>query len=160
MAKRPKQRAEKGTVFLVPLKDQSFGVGQVLDFSVMGVPTVAAFDYRMQSKCELLDIPSLERPNCLAVITVSGGALKRRIWPMLGVREVGISWFDRPNEQFRAKNWIGSVSYTDNIVDVLLQAYFGLEYWDDFYKPDLLDGLLLPPRKRPENVMWKGRHSV
>ncbi len=160
MANRSKQKAQKGTVFLVPLKDQSLGVGQVLDLSVMGGPTVAAFEFRLQSKCELGEIPPLERSACLAVLTVSEYSLKQGIWPTLGIREVAISWLDRPNEQFRATNWIGSRSFTDNIVDTLLQAYFGLEYWDDFYEPDALDKLLLPPRKRPENVMWKGRHSV
>lgn len=143
----------KGTVFLIPLQDGTCGVGQIITDEVMGSPTVAIYSVRFPCSANEHDMTALVRDQCIALITLLGlQALKKGKWRPVGVREIALNSSQSENWKFRGANWVGSKLYSDTVVDALLNAFHGLEPWDDFADPEYLDKLLLPPATRPQGV--------
>lgn len=151
----PKKKPQwgKGTVFLVPLQNEQCGVGQVITNEVMGSPTVAVFPMCLPCDSELAVVPPLQESGCIALLTLLGGyALDKGLWRLLGNRELALNSSRGENWKHRGRQWVGASLLTDNIVEALLNAYHGLEPWDNFADPEFLDKLLLPPHKRPDGV--------
>lgn len=152
MGKRQAQW-RKGMVLLIPLQDGSWGVGQVITDEVMGSPTVAIFAVRLAGGASETDVPVLTRDQCIAQLTLIGlHALNTGQWRAAGIRDTALNTSQSQNWEYRGANWVGSKLYTDTVVSALLNAFFGLEAWDDFADPAFLDKLLLPPHMRPPGV--------
>jgi hypothetical protein len=142
----------KGTIFLVPLADKSCGVGQVITCEATGTLRIAVFPWQVPCDCALADIPPLRREDCISLLAVFKYALDKGLWRTVGEGETALDSRPGANWKTSGNQWVGSEVFTDNVVDALMNAYHGLEPWDDFADPEFLDKLLLPPHERPPGV--------
>lgn len=150
----PKKKSQwgRGTIFLIPLQHGECGVGQVITNEVMGSPTVAVFPVSVSCESYLSEVLPLQESDCIALLTVFGRPLDRGLWRSLGQRDVILLSSRDENWKTRGDQWVGATVFTSNMVEAFLNAYHGLEPWDDFADPEFLDKLLLPPHRRPPGV--------
>jgi hypothetical protein len=92
--------------------------------------------------------------DLISLITCTIDKLNNNSWAIIGnkITEIPFSLF--PNEQFRNKGWVGAKTYGSAIVEIFLDAFYGLVPWDDFADPFYLDKLLFEPSKKPAGLIY------
>lgn len=138
--KRPRPRkVAVGDVFLVPISDEIFGLGQVLDLKFRA-PTIALFPF-IGSREDAADLnPSTRIP--LTILHIGGRSLYQGRWPIRGNDPVQHDPSSGPGGDRMA---VGSRSYGgDGPVLELLRAYAGLDEWSPMFgESDYLKRLLV-----------------
>lgn len=145
---------DAGDVFAVPLSDGSECLGQV--FSYERMPLNSAL-------CGLtLRTPNFFDPRkrfalseLLSVQLTSDGFLTNGRWRILGNQPLPDVQRAFDIGSVREKGFIGSKVVGSAIIESLLNASRGLEYWDDWHDPAYLDGLLVAPDRKPAIVLYK-----
>jgi len=155
LAGRRKQQWGIGDVFIVPQKDGMWSIGQVLDLMMPNVVTCAFYDIRCSSDCLDVRLP-LPFDKVISSLTVPRWNLDLGAWKVI-IRGQPVMLEKKywANEQFRQRDWVGSHTYTPPVVEGFLNAFYGLEPWDDYYDPNILDSLLISPDKKPKHVILK-----
>lgn len=161
MASRKKQVWSVGSVFVIPLKDATECLGQVIgrEPSVLNSVAIALFDTkgRWSSSDSSLTL-SLE--DVFSAIFVTRDLLDSGRWTVLDKKEIGVPVENKPYEQLRAQGFIGAKVRGSANVEEFANAFYGLMPWDDWYIPDYLDDFLISPTKKPhERLIFSGRHE-
>jgi len=151
MAKRQSWRP--GDNFLIPLKDGTFAQGQVLIAAkrAMNSAVCGFTSNRYKETPFSLLVPSLQ--ETIAILFVTRDLLDSGRWQINSNQANAwgadhIHFHELESNGFVGVNIIGS-----GIVENLLNAYHGLEPWNDFQDPKYLDGLLLSPKLKPSSVL-------
>jgi hypothetical protein len=138
-----------GDVFAAPLLDGSFAVGQVLWEATFAkgvslrAPTVALFEHRLATLGDV-DLDDAVTTRALAILHVQAGSLDCGAWRVLGRRAVTLDPFSgRDGRPFE----VGAISWDG--LEILANAWHGLEPWNRFFRTDSLDQHLLPGVGRP-----------
>jgi hypothetical protein len=150
--KRVKSTWNFGDIFAAPLLNGEFGTGQVLDLQDDQIVRVLLFD----TKFKYLDQQNklrLTRDNIISALSIGRQYLDKRIWIIIGHEPVLIPINEYPNQQYKGKDWVGAVYHSAPVANSLLNAYFGLKPWDDYFDPNYLDSLLFDGVKRPDNIV-------
>jgi len=143
---------EVGDVFAAPLADGTFIFGQVLWEPVFekgaGVraPTVSLLEYRLPRPDEV-DIDEVVRSRTLAILHVQSHSLAEGRWRVVGRRPVTSDPFGGPCGRFGA---VGSVCWDG--LEILANAWYGLEPWNQYFRPDHLDQYLMKGVSRPASA--------
>lgn len=150
-----RQRPEAGDIFGVPLPNGALCVGQVLARERQALNSIGCAFYcaAVRAGDSLAGIPELLRQRPIAILLTTPDLLNKGHWPILGRHAIQISIQEIPYERFRSKAWVGAKINGSGIVEDFLAAFFGLAPWDEYKDPNYLDGLLLPGRLRPDNVV-------
>lgn len=123
--KRPRPRAVTiGDVFLVPISEELFGLGQVLD-KTFHAPTIAIFSCTGRKA----EVESRHPADCtaLTILHIGGSSLYTGRWPIIGKAPVKLDPYSGPGG---ARLAVGSRSYGgDGPVHELLRAHAGLDDW-------------------------------
>ena len=154
-----KQAYSGGDVFLVPLKDGSQSVGQVLSITKRALNSCicAFFDIRLPNGVKKVE-QALKEGDLIAVQFVTVDLLKKGYWPVIEAREVEIDIEKYiPLQDIEQKGFVGAHIEGSGIIQEFLSAYYALRPWDTWYEPDYLDKLLVSPDKRPANVILTRR---
>jgi hypothetical protein len=156
VVRRKKQTWHAGDVFFVPLKDGTWGVGQVIDLMMPNVIRCLFFDLRFQEVPDSIDRGDLtgHETSCVAVTREQIDYGVWKVGQNLSIK-IPNSWL--PNEQFRQKAWVGAVMYDAALAEDFLNSFFGLLPWDDWHDPNFLDEFLLSPEKKPKKLLLKNR---
>jgi hypothetical protein len=145
---RPKPRPwDTGDVFLVPLLDKSFAIGQVLS--------------KVNCTCALYLFRSLTKPTItqgefkalkpISILHLSNGDfLNNGTWEILFKGKATLS----PNKGHGGRMGdIGSISYGGcKALTNLANAFWGLTPWNTLHKQDYYDNMLLKNISRPETA--------
>jgi len=155
-AKRPRSKRHKvarGDVFLVPLSDGTATLGQVLDVTPQVMNSVLCALFGLRGSRPRIDVALPDEKTIVAVQFVTPESFKQGMWPVVRNDEVYID-ANRylPVNELAAKNWVGAKIIGSGIVESLMNAYFSLRAWDDWYVPNYLDSLLAPGVPRPSGV--------
>ena len=161
---RWKQKWDVGDVFIVPQKDGMWSIGQILEAVCIpptsrmrrpNIVTCAFYDIRCSSDCNNIKLP-LPFDKLISSLSVPRWSLDSGAWKVI-VRgqPVTLERMYWANEQFREQDWVGSSDYSPSVVEGFLNAFYGLEPWDDYYDPNILDSLLMSPDKKPKHVILK-----
>jgi len=156
-----KRRWDEGSVFLIPLKDGTECVGQVIgrEKSVLNSVAIALFDLKGRWSSGQ-GLPSLRAEDVFSTVLATKDLLDSGRWPVLNEEWVSVSDGMRPYEDLRKDGFIGAKVRGSGIVEEFVNAFYGLAYWDDWYVADYLDGLLISPDKKPiERLSFSGRHG-
>lgn len=161
VASKKKQVWSIGDIFVVPLKDGSECLGQVVgrEPSVLNSVAIALFDAKGRwSQGEAL--PPLDMPNVFSALLATRDLLDSGRWIVLGKKAVGLAPEQRPYENLRESGFIGAKVRGSANVEEFVNAYYGLMPWDDWYVPNYLDDFLVSPDKKPhERLVFSGRHD-
>jgi hypothetical protein len=147
-----RQIAKQGDVFMVPLEDGTFGVGQVLiPQGFLGSMLTAFFALRCSERPQ--DVASLDlSPSVLLCCQlVMRDDFVRGLWPRVGRRTPAI-----PVEYFPL-GWdindstVGALAYSSGLFPMFLSAYHGLRPWLEptWHHSRIYDELLLPGAQGP-----------
>lgn len=159
--RRNTQNWEEGSVFLVPLSDGDYGVGQVIarERELLNSVAVALYDQRLQDGAGS-GVPQVSPDSLISLVYVTRDLLNSGRWKVVGKVDGHHPSFTMPFEHLRGGGFIGARVQGSAITESFLNAFYGLEPWDDWYLPDFLDGFLVSPDKKPhERLLYCGRHA-
>jgi len=146
----------KGDIFTISLNDNRFVIGQVIQFDERGLSCYSCglFDILSEDEIEINDI-NLGFSQCFSVILVTPDCFSsRNKWKIQGNKNPVIPKKFYPYEDLRKKRKPGSRIYDKQTIEEFVNAYYALLPWDNYYKPDFLDELLLTPSKKPKNLIY------
>jgi len=156
-----KKQWDSGSVFLIPLKDGTECIGQVIrrEKSVLNSVAIALFD--MKGKWSSgQSLPSLRAEDIFSAILATKDLLDSGRWVVLDEEIISVSDDMRPYENLRETGFIGAKVRGSGLVEEFANAFYGLVPWDDWYVPDYLDGFLVSPDKKPiDRLVMSGRHG-
>jgi hypothetical protein len=157
MAKKHRQRPSPGDLFLVPLSDGTWSLGQVISLEFEALDSIlCGFSGQRREGHEFPVLNSTLLPaDLISLIFVTPDQLANGNWRIVG-RSVppniesllDLSALRRSG--FLGVNIIGSAN-----VEKFLNAFHCLFPWNGFYDPNYLDNLLIAPDKKPTNVLLK-----
>lgn len=158
MTKKKKKEWGFGDVFLIPLKNEKYGTGQVLDLQMPNIVRVALFDEVVDSLEEFSIGQSCSMSNLISLVASSREQLDYGVWRLMGNKHIDIPKKLFPNEEFRYKNWIGARHYDAALLEDFLNSFYALLPWDDWFNPNYLDEFLIEKSKKPPNLIYKKHH--
>ncbi len=143
--KRRRVKVQPGQLVGIPLRDGSFGLAHVAA-EKPGI-TCAVFPLRAPEPDALAAGASraLERPP-IAVMTLTPNRVTDGSWPVVG--------FQKPEYATALLDTKGR-SYTAGSLEQLLDAYHGLQPWDEMADPRYYETCLLPGVPVPSTVRYK-----
>ncbi len=153
MAKK-KQKWGIGDIFLVPLEDGTFSVGQVVAQDKEALNSVVCIFTMVRVEGADADI-SIDLDDVVSALFTTPDLLNSGDWLVVRNEEpIPVDkFFDI--KKLKSEGFLGVKVIGSEIVIKLMDACFGLYPWDGFYEPDYLDKLLLSPSNKPANVLYK-----
>ena len=143
MKRRTKIAWRIGDVFAVPLLNNKFAIGQVLEQSMVNMARIALYD-KIITETQNIDIKTLcNETDLISLMEVFKQELDFGRWKILGNKDVSIPIDKQPNEKFRKINWVGAVTYDAGLAEDFLNAFYSLIAWDDWGNPIFLTNFLL-----------------
>lgn len=146
---RPKPKPwDTGDVFIVPLNDGSYTIGQVLskkhctcvvyDFRTLTQPTITKAEFKVLKPISILHLSN-------------GDLLNNGHWGILLNEKVTLNSDSGHGGRFGE---IGSLSYGGcGVLSDLADAYWGLTPWNTLYEEDYYDKMLLKNVSRPNTAV-------
>ena len=151
-----RKKLKAGDYFAVPLENGEYGLGQILDIHEL-VPGVACILF---DKKFLLNTPiSIDEKNIISAVYIVEGLLKR-YFPIIQTNNIEFNGNDLLHkyfpytEQYHQGNTTGMTTSQTGIIEMFLNAYFGLTPWDECYDPHFYDDMLVSPDKKPSNLIY------
>lgn len=144
-----------GDVFLVRLADGTNAVAQIVEADVLNCASCAFFDLRISNEHEIVNLVSLPTERIFSILFVTKDELDQGTWSVVKKVSIAIPQASLPYEYLRSKGFVGAKIIGSGIIDRFLNAYYGLEAWDDWHDPNYLDKLLISPTKRPRHLLLK-----
>jgi hypothetical protein len=142
-----------GDIFSFKLKNGHYGYGQVLNKTEQNVPTCLLFSY--QSNTEAENIQEVIESTAISILHVQENHLNEGKWKIVGNTNPLLPADAGP---CGARGAIGSRQWDG--LEILANAWHGLEPWNAFYKEDYLDEYLLSGVTRPKNLMLLNRREL
>jgi Immunity protein 26 len=156
--RRKKVKWNNGDVFLVPLKDGRFSIGQVLDLRWVHCVRCALYNEIVDERAEVVVDKVCKKEDLISLIEVFKENLDYGEWRVIGNKPILIPKENYPNEQYKHKNGAGATTYDPGLAEDFLNAFYGLEPWDDWYDPNFLDEFLIDLSKKPANLIYIKRN--
>ena len=149
-----RQTWDIGALFAVPLADGSHACGQVIGREREVLNSVTCAFYRTRTppgaSPAFLGVPG--EADLLAVQFVTPDLLTSGVWPVLATGPVALPRRFFPHEDKRRQGWVGAKVIGSGIMVRFLNAFFGLEPWDQMKDPQYFDRLLVRPDLRPSTA--------
>ncbi len=155
MRKKQVPRVARGDVFLVPLLDDTFAVGQILgvECDAFHAPACALFD--LTTEQPKVESCPLTVDHLVASLFVTPDLLAMGVWPVVATSEVRLPASIYPYESTRKHGFVGAVVEGSAIVQEFMNAFHALAPWDAWHDPNFLDSLLISPSRKPTRLMYK-----
>jgi hypothetical protein len=148
------QTWKSGDIFLVPNSDGKFTPGQVIahEKRTLHSASCAFFDQRVATPEEGKRL-TLELAKCFSARLVTPDGLDAGIWPVVMSHSIILPKKFWPYEDLLSKKKRGAIVDGTGIIRDFLDAFYGLRPWDNWYRSDFLDGMLLSPDKKPKKLI-------
>lgn len=147
---------DKGDIFTIKLRNQKLLPGQIIQYDKRGLPcySIGLFDCIVASIQEAQSL-ILEFDKCFSVLLATPECLQGKYgWAIAGNQKLVIPKKYFPYEKIRKSGGQGALLHDRGAIEEFSNAYYALLPWDNYYKPDYLDGLLLTPSKKPKNLIY------
>lgn len=145
-----------GDIFLIPLLDGRFAVGQVIAFETRALHCVSCglFDQPVSDRAagESLILDENQLFSCVLVFHVH--FLKKK-WPIVGNQKLKVPKKFFPFEKELKKGGVGAKILSEGIFEDFVNAFYGCKPWDLYKNPNYFDELLIDPSKKPSNLIYK-----
>lgn len=154
MGRSRKQPWKSGDCFLIPLKDGTFLIGQVLSAEPEALNSVGCALFDQRSDGQTLVQPRLA--NLFSLLLTTRDLLDAGEWKILATFPVEVPRKRFPFEALRSSGFVGAKIIGSGIVAEFANAFCGLVPWDDWADPNYLDQFLLGPELKPKTLKFKG----
>lgn len=147
-----------GAYFAVPLKDCTFGIGQIISVETKALNSVvcAFFKTRLEGDSGNCT-PMFTESDLISILFVTPDLLNSGSWKVLSRGKLIPIRNYMDLSDLRSRGFVGvDIIGSANVVR-FLEAYHGLYPWDAFHRPDYFDHLLLSSDKKPANLMFRSR---
>ncbi len=154
--RRKKQTYAIGDVFFIRLDDGDVVPGQVIgqEGAALNSVTIALFDRK--GPLEGIASQELDPDAIFSMLFVTRDLLDEGEWPVVAHRASMVPAERRPYEDLRGKGFIGARIRGSGNVESFVNAFYGLQLWDDWYDPNTLDDYLVSIDKKPvERLVFK-----
>lgn len=153
----PRPRRQKpvaGNVFLIPLSDGTCSLGQVLEMTPHVLNSILCAMFHRRGTRPQIEAALPDEREIVSVQFVTPESLKKGFWPIVR-NDVVLTDANRylPMGELASKGWVGAEIMGSANIGALMNAYFGLCPWDNWYEPDFLDGLLARGVARPGSAI-------
>lgn len=158
--RRKRQKWQIGDYFLIPLLNGEFVIGQIIGRIAKALNSIVCvyFDAKVKDVEEAhKKIKKLSEKDVISALFTTRDALD---W--IGPNKWKSFYNDKPlsmdlffDVEKLEKTLVGVSIEGSGNVDALLNAFYGLSPWDDCYKPDYYDELLVSLDKKPKNLLYK-----
>jgi hypothetical protein len=152
-----RQRWSEGSIFLVPQSDGRSSAGQALRRTPQALNSVVCAFYDVRPPGGALTTADLDADRLIAILFVTPELLNRGNWRVIGEAPVRHLKLMPRLREVEANGFVGAKIIGSGNIEAFLDAFYGLRAWDDWAKPDYLDGLLLSPEKKPKSLLFRGR---
>jgi len=154
MKRRKKYIWNIGDIFAIPLNNQKYAIGHVLDQRLKNTIRIALYDEVVES-LNILDVNELcKEPDLISLIEVTKEQIDFGVWKVIGNKKSTIPISKYANEQYRDIGWVGSNIKDAGIAEDFLNAFYALNPWDDSYDPNYYDKMLVDKSKKPSNLVY------
>lgn len=141
-----------GTVIAVPMKDGRHTLAQIVDWPNKHIVSLVLF---RPCVAQLDSVRDLQAFVPFASASVTTEAFRSGKWKEVDRCPVAVPRDSWPNEHTRAAGWVGMRISSCSLVDLFVNAYYGLDYWDSLFEADRLDTVLLPGEQRSSHTKLK-----
>lgn len=126
----------------MPLEDGSFAMGQIVEIQkeVLNSITCAFFDLRTNTQSDI----KLEKHKPISVQFVTKDLFNSGNWERIENSKVTVSNKLLPYRETKKKGWVGAKVIGSGIIEMFLNAFYGLRPWDEMKDPEYYKKLLLP----------------
>lgn len=139
-----------GDVFLVPRKDGDHTVGQVIEHILPHVISIALFRTAPASAVH----PCAPGPDeVFSVVTTDDYGLTTGRWKVVASGDIIIPRHLWPSNNV-PPSLVGLRTFDHELIEVFVNAFHGLQAWDDWHDPHFLDELLLTPAMKPRHLVY------
>jgi hypothetical protein len=144
---RPKpKKSNIGDVFVIPLCDNTFSIGQVIDKKHHC--TCALFEIRIN--VIQLTVSEFKKLRPISILHLSDNLLSNGTWEFLFNEQVTLN----PNSGCGGRYGdIGSASFSPEMITDLANAYWGILPWNVMFDENFYDHLLLNSESRPSTAL-------
>lgn len=154
MARKKKKKWVIGDVFLIPLADGKYSVGQVVAQDKEALNSVVCV-FSVEKVEDAGENVSLNSDSIVSALFTTPDLLDSGDWPVVGNEPpVSIDNFI-DMKKLKSEGFLGVKIIGSGVVIKFMDACFGLYPWDGFFEPDYLDKLLLSSDKKPSGVIYK-----
>lgn len=148
------QKWKKGDVFLVPLLDGSYCIGQVIyEAAFIKTPICAFFDLRRNE--DEINVEELSSSRLIAVQFVTRDSLGSGRWRIFENQPT-------PNvaDHFNIlalenSGFVGVEIRGSGAVTMFLNAFYALSPWNEYFDPNYFDTLLISQDMKPKELIFK-----
>ena len=150
---RRREIVKNGDVFLVPLLDGRYAVGQVLDFMMPNAPSCAFYGRTIERA--LPGEVTIARNDIISAVSTTRDLFDAGRWQVVDNQVVQLEQARWPNEQCRSRRWVGAVTQGSGIVENFLNAFHRLAPWDIYKDPNYFDEMLISEAVKPAKLVFK-----
>lgn len=156
---KQKQKWAIGDVIAIPLSNEQYALGQIVgqEPDIMKSVTIALFDHLINTVADV-EAKSLCKPNEIySILFVTLNHIENGKWNVLGSgSNIEIETNKMPFESARGTGFIGAKVVGSGIVNDFVEAFFGLQAWDDWKDPEYLDSLMIRTDLKPvDRLIYK-----
>ena len=147
-------KPQQADIFLIPLMDGGFGVGQVVEVDATPEGSALCLLTRLLSAPDWPPTP-IHDSEAISLVLVTDDALRNGTW-----QTVGFEMLPKLERVFPLKNTIidkfhGIAVHEPAIIEAFVNACHGLYPWDGFPDPTFFNSLLVYPDKTPSKAKMK-----
>jgi len=107
--RRKKVGWQPNDVFAIPLLNNSYAVGHILDQRLINAVRIALYNEVINDLGDIDLTTLIDSKNLISLIEVTREQLDYDVWKIVGNKKTIIPIDRYPNEQFRANKWINSI---------------------------------------------------
>lgn len=149
---------QQADIFLIPLIDGGFGVGQVVEIDATPRGSVLVMLTLLQSAPDWPPSP-IHDSEAISLIIVADTALRNGTW-----QTVGFEMLPKLERVFPLKSSIvdkfhGITVHEPAIIEAFVNACHGLYPWNGFPEANFFNNLLVYPNKTPSKAKMKGEFA-
>lgn len=146
---------KSGDIFLVPLIDGGFSIGQVIAFEMRGIHCISCGLFNQLTTLELGRSVIPDESMLFSTLLASHVHILKGKWPVVNNLPMRIAKKHFPFEKELRKGGIGARIQSPGIVESFVDAFFCKRPWNMYGRTDLFDELLLDPSKKPKTLIYK-----
>ena len=155
MTTKLNQSIAVGDVFLIPLRDGTFSMGQVVGFEPLVLNSVSCAFFAIRSHSdENVDAVELSSDRLYSIQFVTRDLLLKGKWRIIRNENPSVKTSELPYESLRNIGFVGAKVIGSGIMEQFANAYFALSPWDDWHDPQYLDKLLRSAHLRPNSLIY------
>ena len=148
-----------GDIFTTKLNNGKYAVGHVLSQRLPNTVRIALYD-EVINNLENVEIAVLcKESDLLSLIEVTKEQIDFGVWKVIGNKPTTTPVSRHANEQYRSsepyKDGVGSNVKDAAIAEDFMNAFYGLNPWDDSYDPEYYDKMLVDKSKKPTHLIYK-----